>query len=223
MPRACAPPAQIAARTTPAPPNTRSVTGDTDPGSISRVLFHPPGGHQVAEPAQRDLLTARGKQPQRRHVPAQSAIQRRLGPGPRARTKPGYDPGRQGLLGTGQRAIPADLGEHRGQPADPRVQRVAILARHRRPVLGGHHLRQPGAVVPPDLTQNPGPGRFAQLPVSLTRHQIRLRRTGGKTRSRAAHLGQNETHPTRPLNQIRMQSGGNWLLPPQAAAFLSFA
>src|SRR5262249_5323540 len=48
----------------------------------------PPGGHQLGEPGQGGLLTARGEQPQRGHVPAQPVIQRRLGPGRQQGTQP---------------------------------------------------------------------------------------------------------------------------------------
>jgi hypothetical protein len=56
-------------------------------------------------------------------------------------------------LGTARRAILADLGQHRGQATDPCVQPVAILARFYRPSIVGDHLRQPRAILLPDLTQ----------------------------------------------------------------------
>ena len=177
MPRACSPPAQIAASTTPALPRTRSVSGATDPGSISSVVFHPRGVIKSASRANASLLTARGEQLQRRHIPAQPVIQRRLGPVRSHGGKPGRNPGRQRHLGAGQPAISADLSQHWGQSRDPRIQRVAILARCGRLPIAGHHLRQPGALVFTDLAQNPGPGPLTQFPVNLTRHhQTRLRR-----------------------------------------------
>ena len=74
-----------------------------------------------------------------------------------------------------------DLGQHRCQPGDPGVQRVAI----RRPapvrprssgtVAGSH-----GPSSSPTWLEHPRPGRLAQLPVGLDRrHPIRLRRTPG--------------------------------------------
>ena len=136
-------------------------------------------GHQVGKPAQRDPLAARGEQLQRGHVPAQPEIQRSVSPGTRCRGEPGSDPGRQGLLSAAQRTVLADLGQHRSQAADPRIQRIAIHTRPGRPPILRHHLGQPRATVLPDLTQNPCPRCLAQLPVNLaSRHLSRLRRQG---------------------------------------------
>jgi hypothetical protein len=91
--------------------------------------------------------------------------------------EPGNDPGRENLLGSAHSAVLADLGQHRGQAADPRVQRVAIIRRCYRPSIIRHHLRQPRAVLLPDMTHNPSPGRLAQLSINLARrHLSRLRR-----------------------------------------------
>ena len=89
----------------------------------------------------------------------------------------GNDPGRENLLGSAHSAILADLGQHRGQAADPRVQRVAILLRCYRSSIIRHHLRQPRAVLLPDMTHNPSPGLLAQLSINpARRHLSRLRR-----------------------------------------------
>ncbi len=113
------------------------------------------GGHQGGEPRQRHLLAAGKEQFQRCHVPGQPGIERRVGPNGRRGGEPGRDPGRQGLLSAGHRPGQADLGQYRGQATDPRIHRVAILTRcGGRPSLR-HHLGQPGAIVLPDLTQNP--------------------------------------------------------------------
>ena len=148
--------------------------------------------HQVGKPAQRDPLAARGEQLQRGHVPAQPQIQRSVSPRTRCRGEPGSDPGRQGLLSVAQRTALADLGQHRSQAANPRIQRIAIHPRHGRPPIL-HHLGKPYATVLPDLTQNPCPRCLAQLPVNLaSSHLSRLRRPA---RATCAIV----THPARDL------------------------
>ena len=147
-------------------------------------------GHQAGKPAQRDPLAARGEQLQRGNIPAQPEIQRSVGPGTRCRGEPGSDPGRQGLLSAAQRTALADLGQHRSQAADPRIQRIAIHTRPGRPRILRHHLGQPRATILPDLTQNPCPRCLAQLPVNLaSRHLSSLRSQGphGMRHSHASH------------------------------------
>jgi len=100
-------------------------------------------------------------------VPAQPVIQRRLGPARHHGTKPRHDPGRQGLLGAGQRPALADLRQHRGQATYPRVHRIAVGTRPGRRSIAGYHLRQPRTFIASDLAQNPRPGRLTQLPVGL--------------------------------------------------------
>src|SRR5262249_779469 len=66
-------------------------------------------------------------------------------------------------------------------PADPRVHGVRVGARPGGRLIAGHHLRQPRALIVPDLAQTPRPGRLTQLPVPLTRrHPARLRRLPGR-------------------------------------------
>ena len=57
------------------------------------------------------------------------------------------------------------------------LHRVAVGAGPGRPPIRRHRPRQPRAVAVPHLAHHPGPGRFTQFPVTLTRrHEVSLRR-----------------------------------------------
>ena len=125
----------------------------------------PHGGHQLRQPGQCGLLAARGEQLQRGHVPAKPVIKRRLGPGRHHGTKPRHNPAGQGLLRAGQRPVLADLGQHRGQAADPGIHRVTVGTRpgqaHRRPPPpAARGRRLPGSgPAPRTRPPHPVPGR----------------------------------------------------------------
>ncbi len=169
MARACSPPAQIAARTTPAVPRTRSFAGMAEPVSIPGGVFHPAGVIRAASRASATCsapgassLSAVTSPPSPRYSEASArhgavAASRAAIPAARA------------VLGPAQRPGLADLGQHRGQAADSRVYRVAIGTRPARRPIVRHLLGQPWTVVVLNLTQNPRPRRLAELPVDLAR------------------------------------------------------
>jgi hypothetical protein len=137
----------------------------------------PQGRHQLSEAAKRGLLTARGEQAQHGHIPAKPVIQRRLGPDGQPGAQPRDDGARQVCLGPGQRPVLADLSQHRGQSANPRVHGVAVVAGAGRRRIARHHRWQPWAVIVADLAKNPRPGRLTKLPVPrASRHPARLQR-----------------------------------------------